>query len=662
MKLFAVATVLVSGTQLRPVAKVKKLLSDMREQLDSEQKEDDASKEKMDCWCNSNGDAKEQAIAIAGKQMDSLTATIGDRTAFSAKMKADIAALDEDVESNKAALERATAIRDEEAAKFHAEERDLLQSIDALKNAVVVLGKHNSGASMMSVQAVLRTALAGHSDIMRDIDSRNGRAITSLLQIQQPAHFDSYAPQSGQIFGILNEMKEQFEKNLAAARTSELAAKENYAQLKSSKEEEISAAQDSISEKESDLADSNEDLANAKSDLEDTTEAQSADTAFLGELRAKCSASEEEYQERKKTRADESGAVAEALSILDSPETFKLFGETTTQKSLETQRQGFLQLGSARSHERRIRDQGIRLLSRIAERTKSPSLIALSASARLDTFEKVIAAIDKMIVELKQQNADEIAKRDWCTDELNFNEKALSRGAQSKSYLETKLEQLGATIKTLSREVDAATAEIAASKVQLQRAGEDRNGENNEFQATVADQRATQAVLTKVVQRLRQYYEKTELMQQPDTTPGAQSEAPPPAYKTFKQNSGGNKVVAMIEDIVAESQRLENEAVQAEKDAQAAYEDFVQRTNNEVAALQSLIAEKSDQRAAAKEDEQQAEADHKSNEAELDRLTQYKADVHGQCDFVLENFEIRQESRTNEINSLQEAKAIFSGA
>jgi hypothetical protein len=65
-------------------------------------------------------------------------------------------------------------------------------------------------------------------------------AVTAFLQ--QPAGFQSYAPQSGQIFGILKQMKETFESNLSTSQKEELAAQDAYEQLKSAKLAEIAAA------------------------------------------------------------------------------------------------------------------------------------------------------------------------------------------------------------------------------------------------------------------------------------------------------------------------------------------------------------------------------------------------------------------------------------
>merc|ERR1719230_335372 len=77
----------------------------------------------------------------------------------------------------------------------------------------------------------------------------------------EPTFKQSYAPASGQIFGILKQMKETFENNLSASQKEELAAQKAYEELKKAKEEEIAAGQDAIDTKTEELATTDEKLA-----------------------------------------------------------------------------------------------------------------------------------------------------------------------------------------------------------------------------------------------------------------------------------------------------------------------------------------------------------------------------------------------------------------
>ena len=55
----------------------------------------------------------------------------------------------------------------------------------------------------------------------------------------EPTFKQSYAPQSGEIFGILEQMKETFESNLSASQKKEAESQKAYEHLKAAKEEEM---------------------------------------------------------------------------------------------------------------------------------------------------------------------------------------------------------------------------------------------------------------------------------------------------------------------------------------------------------------------------------------------------------------------------------------
>merc|ERR1719366_3101 len=110
----------------------------------------------------------------------------------------------------------------------------------------------------------------------------------------EPTFKQSYAPQSGEIFGILKQMKETFETNLSTSQKEEMANQKAYEDLKAAKEAEIKAGQDQIDSKTQELADTDEKNAQAKEDVEDTKKSLSADEEFLMMLKEKCSMTDAE--------------------------------------------------------------------------------------------------------------------------------------------------------------------------------------------------------------------------------------------------------------------------------------------------------------------------------------------------------------------------------
>merc|ERR1711904_111182 len=240
----------------RPVSKVITLLKDMLKQLEKEAEEDEEIYDKMACWCETNDKEKTKSIADAEARISDLTTKIEELTASSARLNTEIKNLEKEVAENQAALDKATAIRQKELAEFNEEEKDLLGSISALKSAVTVLSKHNSFLQMprshvTGVAASVQNIMQRHASLLAGVLTPSQRkAVAAFIQAPEdyfdaePTFKQSYAPQSGAIFGILKQMKETFESNLSSSQKEEMQSQAAYEDLKAAKESEIKAGSD----------------------------------------------------------------------------------------------------------------------------------------------------------------------------------------------------------------------------------------------------------------------------------------------------------------------------------------------------------------------------------------------------------------------------------
>merc|ERR1719267_194493 len=483
----------------RPVTKVINLLKDMQAQLEKEQKEDEEVYEKVACWCETNDKEKTAAIEEAEARITDLTSQIEEHTATSSRLNTEIKNLEAEIAKNQEALAKATAIRQKELAEFNAEEKDMLQSIGALKSAIVVLSKHHSSFAqvksedLLNIAVTLKFQLYKHSDMLTGIITPSQKkAVAAFVQAPQdffdaePTFKQSYAPQSGEIFGILKQMKETFENNLSASQKDEMANQKAYEDLKAAKEAEIQAGQDQVDTKTQELAQTDEKNAQAKQDIEDTKASLSADEQFLLMLKEKCSMTDSEWEERQKTRQLEMEAVSKALSVLSSDDAHDTFTKTFNPS--------FVQKESSSNSKRR--GEASKLLKAVAQKVGNPRLATLAETVQLDAFTRVKKAIDDMVAQLTKEKEDEIKHKDFCTDEFNTNELQTEKKTRAKQDVEAKISDLEMTMKQLGEAVNALKSEISELQTQLKRAGEDREKENKEFQATVADQRASQKLLT----------------------------------------------------------------------------------------------------------------------------------------------------------------------
>merc|ERR1719183_3043038 len=120
--------------------------------------------------------------------------------------------------------------------------------------------------------------------------------------------------------------------------------------------------------------------------------------------------------------------------------------------------------------------------------------------------------------------------------------------------------------------------------------------------------------------------------------------------------------MSMLEKLIEETKTITAESKKAESEAQKAYETMIADTNASVKDLMKEITTKEEATSQAKKDTVQAESDLQDTTDELEGLAKYNADLHEDCDYVLKNFDTRQQARAAEIESIKEAKAILSGA
>merc|ERR1719428_124131 len=450
-------------------------------------------------------------------------------------------------------------------------------------------------------------------------------------------------PASGAIYGILKQMKEQFETSLATSTAEEKQAAADYVEMKKAKTEELAAANSQIESKTVELGDTEQSFAQATQDKKDTEASLEADQGFLADLKDKCAVADDEYAARVKVRTEEQTAISETMEILTNEEANDAFTKSMT----------FLQT----SKKINKRNKAVLLLKGAAQKFKSPRLVTLAMSMRLDAFAKVKENIDIMVTELKQESKDEVTDRDYCIKSLNENDKQTAAATDKKGDLDTKIADLTAEIAKLTEELAALSAEVTETQVEMKKASAIREEENKDFQMTITDQRATQAILEKALAKLASFY---DLLQEKSKEEG-EPLAPPPEQATYAKSSGGGKVMAMIQGVIDESKTSETQAIADETSAQAAYEGFIKDSNKLITKNSASIANKSSAKAKADAELAEAKGDLKSTIDVILTLADTSKTLHDQCDFLLKHFTERQANRAQEIDALNQAKAIFSG-
>merc|ERR1719336_1999256 len=276
----------------------------------------------------------------------------------------------------------ASALREKEAAAFATESSDLKTNVAALGKAIAAIEAGTAGSFLQSSASV--SALQKMT-VDADMSSADRDMLTAFLSQGQ-----GYAPQSGQIVGILKQMKETMEKNLAEVLAAEEEALKNFDALMAAKKKEVDANTAALESKLERVGQTGLDIVEMKEDLDDTKKALIEDKEFLAELLKGCSTKQAEWDERCKVRADELLALGDTIKILNDDDALDLFKKTLPSASfLQTQTTSLT-----------MKKRALAVLQLAQMRSKRPELdfIALALRERNQgPFDKVIGMIDEMV-------------------------------------------------------------------------------------------------------------------------------------------------------------------------------------------------------------------------------------------------------------------------
>jgi hypothetical protein len=719
----------VHEKKVSPIKRVVALLKKMKAELEAEAAKEADMYDKMVCWCQTNEKEKTKAIADAEALDGELSSEIESRAAKFGEASTEIVRLKKQIAEDTAALKEATAIREKQAASFSDTEKELMQCITNVKNAIEVLSKHNSASFaqmdapvVSSMRAVLRDLAFKHEMILADAGERGqkvsllavtaqtgtsamGNSLLSALDAEgapaasglpldiaqrilersakeaapSAAGFlqagaaptsGSYAPQSGQIFGILKTLKEDFENNLSQDQKEEMKAQEDFKNLSKAKTAQIASGKEKLDATEGQHADNQKALSDAKENLEMTREQRSKDVEFLRNLKVTCGDLDKQWEQRSKTRATETVAVSEAISIITADDNMDLLRNTVSLLQVDDNMEEGTEMRMRRNKvvaslrkaaqepffaTNDLMDAWHSRTGNIVSGSPRTQLSTLAVTVSLDSFTKIKKAMDKMTADLKEEQAAEVKFKAHCDKELDATEQNTFKKNEEREDLENDISRLAKMMSKLSEDIAAAKTQTAETEVAIKKASQVREGENSEFQTVVADQRATQTILSKALGKLQEFYKKAALVQQKS------QQEPPVKFNAYSKNAGASPVIGMIEQIIEDSKALESEAVAGETEAQKAYELFVKDSNDLIAELAASISSKTKANATARQNSETAKGDLDSTMGELEALSKYEADLHSDCDFVRKNFEIRQKARMDEMEAIQSAKAILSG-
>jgi chromosome segregation ATPase len=642
--LFVLAT---GAAAVSPVAKVIELLDELTAKVKGDLAAEETMMAEYSKWCDSESNEKEDAITSAKRTIGDLEAEIADASARISELGTEVEELAGKISGAEADLKNATGIREDEKAAFTDSESELVDTVDGLERALVVLKRGQTSFLQARDKDEMEKLTMGLGKIIEAnwVNKKDKAAVQALLQsksadtdedlsLQPQAAVSGYQSQGSGILDTISDMKEKAESTLSDARTAEMKAAHEYEMLKQSLEMEMSTMKKRMSEATTEKSGLEESKSSAEEELASTKKALADDEKYLEELTQSCSMKAKEWATRQKDAAGELAAIAKAKEVLESGvKVFLQVSSKTHSKDEET---------SAK------RDRVISILSKIEDHSYLFSQLRSETRAG-GPFDKVKGLIESMISRLQKEAAEEADTKAFCDKETSESKAKQAELTASSDKSQVRIEKATATIAELKQKIKALQEQMAEMDAAQAEATALRNKEHEEYLKASKDYKDSAEAVANAIAVLQDYYSSGSFVQA--------KEAP---------ELGGAKtdiastIMSMLEVAESDFTSLLAEAEASEKEAQSNYDKLTEqntitKTTNtgEVKGMEATVKSEETSLLNYKED-------FATTGKELDAVLAYLDKLKPQCETKVMSYAERVAKREAEIEGLKEALEILS--
>jgi len=684
-------------TEANPIRKVVTLLQDMQKEIEAEGEKEQDMFDKFMCYCEGNTDGMGKSVEEAAQKITELQSKLAAEKAEKSQLDQELIQHKKDREAAKGDLSTATSIRENEHAEFVETTGDAKANVDALTGAIAALEK-GMGKSFIQQNKDSVARLAKALSSAQSVDEYEKGEVMDLLQGKQ----GEYATGSGEIVGILKALKDEMDKDLNGAVGDEEAAAEGFEELAAAKKDEIAAASEAIESKTVRSGDLAVSVTTTADDIEDTTAEMKETEAFLANLASQCALKKKEWAARQAMRSEEISAISEAIKVLNDDDALDLFKKTLA-LSQTSKDMGFIQQKSRTSNVLRAREYVSAMMKKSSMHHAELALIELGLRSRSVDFSKILAMVDGMVKVLGEEQKDDDNTMAYCTKEMDKTSKEMKATQDALENSEAAIEEMTDESATLADEIKRLGKEIKAMDKAVTEATEQRKEEHEEFITFQTENNAALQLIEKAKNKLFKFYRPNQYAEAPKKelteeekilaasgrsdmiataapelvqtqlyaqlrqyTADDSAAAPPPPPATWdayqKKDGKSNGVIALMDMLLKELQDGITEAENEEKTAQKDYERLMVESKESRASMSESITTKEVAKADLDTKIEATKEKKTSEETQLSSLKQTMAQLHADCDFLVENYDLRKTARVAEVEGLQNAKSVLSGA
>jgi len=616
-------------------------------------------------WCDKTTFEKSVAIRDGKLAVEQGTAAAGKAKADAEAAADKIVELEGSIKSWAVQKAEATKEREVEHEDYVAEHTEFTENIDALSDAMATIAAASQPVSAL-IQDANSDLMASWERLTQKLPSTERQMFMSFLQVEEdgtgaPAG-DAFQSSSGGVQDAVGKLKERIEGKRADLEKEETETKFAFETLVGQLDLNTEQAENEIEEKTQSKAQRLADYESFTQEVEATSATLKTDEKYFADLEAQCTTKSEEFEARQKMREEELQAIAKAIEVM-SGGTVSGAAEEHLPSFIQT-RQSFalLRAHADASSERSAAVHRVMIfLQGRAKKAESRILANLAAKVtESGPFDKVVEMIKDLIQKLTTEAAEEADQKSWCDAELKSNKETRDEKTEEVNRLTARSDMLHSQIAQLTSELEDLSDQISSLNLALKDATEDRAKEKAANDKAIADAKAAIPAVRSALKVLKDFYAKastaTALVQQPSPA----GDAPGSWDKPYTGMGGSSKgVLGMLEVILSDFVRLEQETTSSETEAQSSFDKFASDSNADIDSKTATSKEKDALKLSKTRDLEETGKDLKSTQKELDAALAYHDELKPSCVDAGVSFSERAQRRQEEIESLQEALKIL---
>jgi len=644
-------------SQDTPITKVLTLLEDLQKKVLLDGEVEQKQYEKYAEFCEDNAVKLQYEIKNAKAKVEDLKAQIEKEGATIVEQDAAIEELAKKVTANEKDLAAATEIRNKEAADFAVADADLAETIDMLQRAAGIIEKSMKAGSFMQAKATYTALMQSLSvvlsaDAVRTLDQGKLQALLQdatnsdddFLSRSAPAP-KAYESQSGSILATLEDMEDKAKAMRNEGQKAEMTSKHNFELLAQSLNDALKVDRKDMDSAKGIKAGAAEAKAQAEGDLSRTQKLLAESEQALSDLSADCQQKASDWNISQKSRAEELEALTQARKII---------AEKTG--GAAAQAYGLLEVSAGSKSADDVTAKVVASLQQMGKKTNDVAMAQLAMrvqavtamSSGADVFAKVRQMIQELVDKLVSEAAEEADHKAWCDKETAESQEKIADHRAALEKLQARRDKAEASIAQLTESI-AATEKFLAdlAKTQLEM-DQMRKDEKAAYAKVKKDYEDGIEGLTMALQVLREYYAQGEsFVQQPEVGVHAAS------------TGAATGIIGMLEVAQSDFTKLLADATVEEETAQRDYDKQTQENAVQKTMKAADVKYQVKEKASLEKNVAEYKEDSEGEQAELDAVLEYYAQVKPGCTTKPMTYEERKARRESEIAGLKSALQIL---